>query len=160
MVSSTQTLNQSVCQKYGWGISYGTNEDTGDWVVDIFYAIGKCNRYTAPIPSSEKQGKAIVSAAALLGLKEITEREESKRTIALKDIFPNPITVYDSYSKNCWERFWNDPPTCVGTSISVSELNRWPKTNTKTTTTSAILIITVVAIIAIVVAVEWRIPLQ
>ena len=114
MVSSTQTLNQSVCQKYGWGIRYGTDEDTGDWIVDIFYAIGQCNRYTAPIPSSEKHGKAVVSAAALLGLKEIIEQEELKQTIALKDIFPDPITAYDSSSKNCWERFWNEPPTCVG----------------------------------------------
>jgi len=114
MGSPTQTLNQSVCQKYGWGIRYGNDEDTGNWVVDVFYAIGKYNRYTAPILSGEKRGKAVVSEIALLGLKEVIEEEESKRTITLSDIFPDQITVYDSFSQNCWERFWNDPPVCVG----------------------------------------------
>ena len=114
MGSYIQTLNQSVCQKYGWGIRYGSDENTGHWVVDVYYAIGKCNRYIAPIPNWEKQGKAVVSEIALSGLKEIIEREESKQTITLTGIFPDRITVYDSYSKKCWERFWNDPPTCVG----------------------------------------------
>ena len=114
MASSTQTLNQSVCQKYGWGIQYGEDEDNGYWVVDVFYAIGKCNRYTAPIPSGEKKGKAVVSEIALLGLKDIIEQEKSKRTITLSDIFPDPITIYNSHSKNCWDRFWKDPPPFVG----------------------------------------------
>jgi hypothetical protein len=123
MGSSTQTLNQSVCQKYGWGILYGADEDTGNWVVDVFYAIGKNNRYTAPIPSGEKRGKAVVSEIALLGLKQVIEEEESKRTIALSDIFPNPITIYDSYSQNCWEEFWNDPPACVGVDAEGNQIS-------------------------------------
>jgi len=123
MGSFTQTLNQSVCQKYGWGIRYGADEDTGYWIVDVFYAIGKYNRYTAPIPSREKQGKAVVSEIALQGLKEIIEEEECKETIALSDVFPDPITVYDSYSQNCWERFWNDPPACVGVDAEGNQIS-------------------------------------
>lgn len=123
MGSSTQTLNQSVCQKYGWGIIYGTDEDTGNWVVDVFYAIGKCNRYTASIPGVEKKGKAAVSEIALLGLKEIIEEEEARQTIALNEIFPDPITIYDSHSENCWERFWNDPPACVGVDAEGNQIS-------------------------------------
>jgi len=114
MASSTQTLNQSVCQKYGWGIEYGSDKDNRNWIVDVFYAMGKCNRYTAPIPSGEKRGKAVVSEIALQGLEEIIQKEESKRTIKLGNIFPDPITVYDSHSKTCWDRFWKDPPPVVG----------------------------------------------
>ena len=55
-----------------------------------------------------------VSDAALLGLKEIIAREESKPRKELKTIFPEPIVVYDSYSTSCWERFWNEPPSAVG----------------------------------------------
>jgi hypothetical protein len=80
MGSSTQTLNQSVCQKYGWGILYGADEDTGNWVVDVFYAIGKNNRYTAPIPSGEKRGKAVVSEIAFLGLKKGRRIQANYRT--------------------------------------------------------------------------------
>ncbi len=114
MASSTQTLNQSVCQKYGWGIEYGSDKDNGNWIVDVFYAMGKCIRYTAPIPSGEKWGKAVVSEIALQGLQEVILEEESKQTIALGKIFPDPITVYDSHSKTCWDRFWKDPPSAVG----------------------------------------------
>ena len=114
MASPTQTLNQSVCQKNGWGIQYGADETNGDWVVDIFYAIGKHNRYTAPVAFGEKKGKAVVSGIALNDLKELIDKEESKRTFTLQETFPDPITIYDSHSKNCWKRFWNDPPPYVG----------------------------------------------
>jgi hypothetical protein len=121
--SSTQTLNQSVCQKYGWGIRYGADQVTGNWVVDVFYAIGKCNRYTAPISFAEKKGKSAVSTIALLGLKEVIEEEEFKKIVSLSDIFPNPITIYDSYSQDCWERFWNDPPACVGVDAEGNQIS-------------------------------------
>lgn len=114
MASSIQTLNQSVCQKYGWGIRYGADEANGNWVVDIFFAIGKYNRYTAPVPFGEKKGKAAVSGIALNELKELIQKEESKRLVSLNQIFPDPIPICDSHSKNCWHRFWNDPPPYVG----------------------------------------------
>lgn len=123
MGSATQTLTQSVCQKYGWGIEYGADEDTGQWIVDVFHGIGKYNRYTAPIPNGDKKGKAAVSEIALRGLKEIIEKEESKRTISMNDIFPEPITILDSYSENCWERFWNDPPACVGVDAEGNQIS-------------------------------------
>mmetsp|Transcript_2607 Transcript_2607/g.5657 ORF Transcript_2607/g.5657 Transcript_2607/m.5657 type:complete len:314 (+) Transcript_2607:122-1063(+) len=123
MPQTTTQIVQILCQKYGWGFIYGADEVTGDWILDIFYGIGECKRFIVPIPRGAKHGKAIVSEAALMGLKEITEHEESKRLVALKDIFPDPITVYDSCSESTWERFWNDSPTevgvdCEGNSIS------------------------------------------
>lgn len=129
--SPTQTLNQNVCQKYGWGIVYGADDVTGYWVVEIYVTAGAAgrrdrtttggikpanpHRYTVPIPSGEKRGKAAVSETALLGLKDAIHREESKKTIALRSVFPDPIVVVDSSKReSSWERFWRDPPDCVG----------------------------------------------
>ena len=122
MGSPTQTLNQSVCQKYGWGIKYGSDENTGHWVVDVFFAIGECKSYTTAIPSGDKKGKAIVSAIALEGLKDIIEKEEMKQTIGLSKIFPDTITVYDSRSQSPWKRFWSNPPICVGIDVEGNQI--------------------------------------
>lgn len=123
MASAIQTLNQTVCQKYGWGICYGADEDTDHWVVDVYYALGKRKRYTAPIPSREKGGKAAVSEVALLGLKELIDAEESKRVVALSDIFPDPIAIFDSHSESSWEKFWSDPPIEVGVDCEGNQIS-------------------------------------
>ena len=139
--SPTQALNQAVCQKYGWGIAYGADDATGDWVVEVFTGTAdasssspssattgntittkttrNCQRYTVPIPFGEKRGKAAVSEAALSGLEAAIRREESKPLRELRAVFPDPIPVVDSHSRSRnddggWARFWADPPSCVG----------------------------------------------
>lgn len=123
MASAIQTLNQTVCQKYGWGIRYGADTDTDHWVVDVYYALGKRKRYTTPILSREKRGKAAVSEVALLGLKELIDAEESKRVMALTDIFPDPIAIFDSHSESSWEKFWSDPPSEVGVDCEGNQIS-------------------------------------
>jgi len=130
-------LQQGVCQKYGWGIEYGcctnnndnaiTTSDNYDdddddddeyWYVDIYWGIGKCDRFTAQKNeenSKLSEGKAIVSAIALFGLHSIIQQQEVKQMMTLEQVYPNQIPVYDSHSVSCWDTlFWNNPPSCVG----------------------------------------------
>eukprot|EP00537_Pseudo-nitzschia_pungens_P002036 CAMPEP_0172356662 /NCGR_PEP_ID=MMETSP1060-20121228/1042_1 /TAXON_ID=37318 /ORGANISM="Pseudo-nitzschia pungens, Strain cf. cingulata" /LENGTH=309 /DNA_ID=CAMNT_0013076909 /DNA_START=209 /DNA_END=1138 /DNA_ORIENTATION=+ len=111
--TTTQVLQIS-CQKNGWGFAYGTEETTGNWTLDVYYAMGKSKRFVVTIPRSAKFGKSVVSEEALRGLGGILVLEASKRIVPLSHVFPGKILIFDSAMEGTWQRFWTDSPTEVG----------------------------------------------
>jgi hypothetical protein len=142
MGSATQELQQNVSQKYGWSCHY--DKDThGHWYVEVVVGMNDNKyRFTAPNNSNsgdinnnikamkdrqqlrtkkqrdqyDKAEKEVVSAMALDGLAPHIANEEAKKQCQLSDVFPNPITIYDSTHNHgaIWKQFWKDPPQCVG----------------------------------------------
>ena len=64
----------------------------------------------------DKAEKEVVSAMALDELAPHIANEETKKQCQLSDVFPNPITIYDSTHNHgdTWKQFWMDPPQIVG----------------------------------------------
>ena len=138
MGSATQELQQKVSQKYGWSCHY--DKDThGHWYVEVVVGmdLDKKYRFTSPNSSNssdikatkdgqkltkkqrdqhDKAEKEVVSAMALDGLAPHIAKEEAKKQCQLSDVFPNPITIYDSTHNHgaIWKQFWKDPPQIVG----------------------------------------------
>ena len=122
-MGAAQELQQNVCQKYGWSIDFSSGED-GCWCVEVIVGIGDKRRFVAPTKQEKKEaptkqekkeGKEAVSALALEGLAKEIEREESKPTKTLAEIFSHKkITIYDSSNPATWDFFWKKPPKVVG----------------------------------------------
>jgi hypothetical protein len=68
-----------------------------------------------------KQGVAAASAAALEGLKDVIESQESKPVKELGDVFPVPIDVYESTNEN-WDYFWKHKPAVVGIDVEGNQM--------------------------------------
>mmetsp|Transcript_11383 Transcript_11383/g.17473 ORF Transcript_11383/g.17473 Transcript_11383/m.17473 type:complete len:293 (-) Transcript_11383:1123-2001(-) len=123
MGPSSQELQQAVCQKYGWSITYSHSDD-GNWLVEIKTSLSKDSRvFSCQTLSGKKEGKQQVSAIALEGLKEDILGEESKPVKELLQIFPNPILIFDSNSSEIWVNFWKEPPHVVGIDIEGNQIS-------------------------------------
>lgn len=134
MGKSTQYLQQKVCHKYGWSYHYA-KDTSGQWYVEVVAGMNIHNkhRFTSPTDNGslkcltrkqkdqfDKAEKEIVSAMAIEGLATQIANEEAKQCSQLSEIFPDPITIYDSAQhrqqggNNIWNKFWSNPPKVVG----------------------------------------------
>ena len=141
MGSSTQNLQQKVCQKYGWSYHYGKDID-GFWYVEVVVGMRISDKYRFTSPNNFnlssnsttnnyddgqmltkkqkdqriKAEKDFLSAIALESLAPLIAKEEAKKCCQLSDVFPNPIKIYDStkHKGAIWKQFWKNPPKIVG----------------------------------------------
>ena len=142
MSSSTQILNQQICQKFGWSCEFGTidggYDSGGKWFVEVVVGIGDKRRYTSPSspPSSEppknkeekkkreREEKEIVSKLAIEGLKDCIAIEDAKEVTTLTDVFSKQqLTIVDSANSKTWDEFWKSPPSQVGIDVEGNQIS-------------------------------------
>jgi hypothetical protein len=114
-MNATQELAQKVCQRYGWSAAFDT-DDKGQWTCTVQLSPSVTEQHTFVSESAgldRKQGIAAASQAAIHGLQDLIAAEEAKPFRELTDIFPNPITIYESNDEN-WQSFWKNKPSVVG----------------------------------------------
>jgi hypothetical protein len=119
----TQELNQKILHEFGWSARFDTNEE-GFWFVEIKLGMNDTRMFTsnyqhsssAPESSSikdRKKGTAAASKVALEGIKEEIAMQKSKQLMALNQVFPKAIPIYESNEEN-WNFFWQHKPPMVG----------------------------------------------
>ena len=122
-MSTTQQLNQTVLQRYGWSAVFDRDVQ-GHWLVTITMGfVGNApdrRTFTTTCSSTdEKQGIQAASAMALEGLREQIQREESKPKQDLMQTFQQHahFQILDSFDPRSWQRVWSNPPSCVGIDV-------------------------------------------
>lgn len=123
MTSTTnaiQQLNQSICQRFGWGIEFSNESDgkLSKWFCNVWVGMNdkRCFATDHSYPDTitgMKEGKTSVAALALERLQQVIQYHESLPVKALCDVFPQPIQIYES-NEHSWNYFWQHRPDIVG----------------------------------------------
>jgi surface protein len=122
--SPTQILQQQVCEKFGWSLSYGRDDETGCWYADVVMGMSTNDRkrFTTessfePTRNGDKSGKAAIFQLALEGLRKEIDLWEARPVQELTQVYQEilpTLELLDSAQPATWARFWADQPKVVG----------------------------------------------
>jgi hypothetical protein len=123
----TQELAQNVCQRYGWSCLIAPRREDGRWTCSVRVGAHDTRVFVSACTDPDtkegrKQGVAAASAAALDGLKDVIESQESKPVKELSAVFTRPIDVYESNNEN-WDYFWKHKPAVVGIDVEGNQVS-------------------------------------
>jgi hypothetical protein len=108
-----QELHQKVCQRYGWSTDF-SRDDQGRWKCTVCTGLNGWRTYVSDCTAENiKEGQEAASQVTLDGLKDEISKQEAKSTNELIEVFPDPISVYESNTEN-WSYFWQHRPAVVG----------------------------------------------